>query len=241
MKKILFVMFLFAAVLYGAPMACKDNISKKLTVKNDFWSCSFIEGAMFPGEFVFVDGSSAGAILFRDTAVCRKQVFQLFEERHAECRIIRNTKDEFIVEFRGTFWRNISPVITPLNGVKVVCRYEFKRNEPSVKMIYRYDFKNAENIVFNNFFNIGWYYENPFDKGFVDGKRFDISKGTVRKGSKKIAWGNSKFTVQLESENVFAEIPRKKNIIVCLLGQADKRTVTGSGSFEKRAVLRLKK
>jgi hypothetical protein len=37
-----------------------------------------------------------------------------------------------------------------------------------LKMIFKYTFYDAQKIVFNNFFTVGWYYENPFDKIIVD-------------------------------------------------------------------------
>lgn len=238
MKKLLALIFVFGAVLYAAPMGKIDSISKILTVKNNYWSCSFINGSMLPGDFVFADGSRAGAIIFRDAAVDGKQEFYLFEERHTERKIIRNTEDEFIAEFSGGYWRNVSPLIKPLPGVKVVCRYEFKRNSPTVKMTFKYDYKDVKNVIFKDFFHIGWYYENPFKTAVIDGKTFELQKGFQRGNAKSVIFKNDKFSVQLSGNNVLAAVPKRKNIIVCyaaLKGQ----TVNNSGKFEKQAVLKL--
>ena len=241
MKKILFFVFMAVFAVYGVQMAQFDDISKNITVKNDYWSCSFVEGSMFPGNFVFADGSRAGAVLFRDTVTYQGKEFALFEERHSEKKIIRNTEDEFIVEFSGTYWRNVSPLITAVKGLNVICRYEFKRNLPSVKMIFKYAFNDAQKIVFNNFLTVGWYYENPFDKAIFDGKSYKLSKNLHLDGAKTAAFANSEFSVQLEGKNICADIPTRKNIISCMLGESDKRTVENSGTFEKQAFLRLQK
>ena len=173
MKAIVF--FVICAIIC-APMGKKDKISKSLTITNNCWSCSFIEGAMFPGNFTFADGSSAGGILFRDTAISKSKEFYLFEERRAAENIVANTENEFIIEFSGTDWRNLTPLIVPLNGVKVVCRYEFSKNSPAVKMIFKYEVSDDADVRFSNFFNIVWYYENPFEKVIADGKIFEMKK-----------------------------------------------------------------
>lgn len=241
MKRILFFVFTAVWTVCGAQMAQFDSISKNLNIRNNYWSCSFIDGSMFPNNFVFADGSSAGAILFRDTVIYQGMEFALFEERHAEKNIIKNTEDECIIELSGTYWRNVSPLILPVKGLNVTCRYEFNRMQPTVKMIFKYTFHDAQKIVFNNFFTVGWYYENPFDKIIVDAEITPIKKGLRLQGRKSAAFTDSKFAVKLEGENIFAEVPQRKNIIACMLGQADNRIVENSGSFEKQALLRLQK
>ena len=239
MKIFLFLMLFCITALYGAPMGEKDAISRSWTVKNQYWSCSFIEGAMFPGNFVFSDGSSAGRILFRDSAVYQQKKFDLFEERHADCRIISNTESDFIIELSGTYWRNITPLISRINGVEVICRYEFQKNSPSVKMIFKYNISNPADIKFDSFFNIGWYYENPFGKIIADGSSFEMKKGMNLNRKKSIIFTNNNFKVELDSENVFAEIPARKSVIVCSFGS--KNLSVQSNSLCKSAILTLSK
>ena len=264
MKRILFFVFIAAWTVYGAEMAQFDSISKNLNIRNNYWSCSFIEGSMFPSNFVFADGSSAGAILFRDTVVQQGKEFLLFQERHAEKNIIKNTEDECIIELSGTYWRNISPLITSVKGLNVVCRYEFKRTKPTVKMIFKYTVNGATAIVFNNFFKIGWYYTNPFDKVIVDEKITPIEeesniekieeavseddknnppeKSNLIWNGKTIAgFANSQFKVQLETENVFAEVMQNRKVIACMLGKSETRVIKKNSVFTKRAFLHLQK
>ena len=240
MKKILLLILFCTVALYGAPMGKKDKISKSWTITNNYWSCSFIEGAMFPGNFTFADGSSAGGILFRDTAISKNKEFYLFEERRAAENIIANTENEFIIEFAGTYWRNLTPLIVPLNGVKVACRYEFSKNSPSVKMIFKYEVSDDADVRFNSFFNIGWYYENPFEKVIADGKTFEMKKGLSLSGKKNIIFENSKFIAEFSSDNAFSYVPLKKSVIVCCFGCAGNGNKQNS-SFEKKSVLKLQK
>ena len=240
MKKILLLILFCTAALYGAPMGKKDKISKSWTITNNYWSCSFIEGAMFPGSFTFADSSSAGGILFRDTAVSNGKEFYLFEERRAAKNIIVNTEKEFIIELTGTYWRNLTPLITPAAGVRVICRYEFQKKSPSVKMIFKYEVSDNANVRFNSFFNIGWYYENPFEKVIADGKTFDMKKGLSFSDKKNIIFENSKFIAEFISDNAFMHVPLRKSIIACSFGSAE-NIKKRSGFFEKHAVLKLQK
>ncbi|MBR2722902.1 MAG: hypothetical protein IKB77_01100 [Lentisphaeria bacterium] len=238
MKKIVFLIALFAAVLYAAPMGNINDISKTLTVKNDYWSCSFIAGSMFPGDFVFKNGTRAGAILFRDTAVCDGMEFYLFEERRSNCRILVNTANEFAVEFTGRYWRNVSPLIKPLQGVDVTCRYEFKKNSPQMKMIFTYSMSNNAEINFKSFFNIGWYYRNPFTAAFADGRKVELKKNLHISNCQNVSFANNSFAVQLDSENVFVSLPRTKSIIVCELGATGEKS-SAKHKFTKQATLSL--
>ncbi len=176
MKKIILMLCFCSIAVQAAVMGTVDRISKTLTVRNDFWQCSFIEGSMFPSDFVFKNGKKPGIILFRDTAQSGKTVYSLHEERHSVCRILKNTANELIVEFEGGFWRNQNPVISPLKDLKVICRYEFKRDSDIVKMHIKYVKKSAENIKINDIFDMNWYYENPFDAVSIDGRKIDFKK-----------------------------------------------------------------
>ncbi len=238
MKKIVFLITLFAAALHAAPMGNINDISKTLTVKNDYWSCSFIAGSMFPGDFVFKNGIRAGAMLFRDTAVCDGMEFYLFEERHSNCRILVNTENEFTAEFTGKYWRNVSPLIMPMQGVDVTCRYEFKKQSPQMKMIFTYNISNDAEINFKSFFNVGWYYRNPFTAASADGKQVSVKKNLHISNCQNVSFANNSFTVQLNSENVFVSLPRKKSIIVCELGAIGEKS-SAKQKFTKQATLSL--
>lgn len=241
MRNILLLIFLFTAHVYAAPMGQKDKISNSCTVKNDFWSCSFVEGAMFPGKFVFADGTKAGAILFRDTAVFQKQEFALFEERRAKSKIIANTENEFIIELHGTFWRNVSPLIKCIDNLKVICRYEFKRNSPDIKMIFKYDLSNDSNITFENFFNIIWYYEHPFTYASVNKKDYKLEKGLSLADPQQVILKNDKFSVKLQTADAFVKIPQRKTVIACSIGSKNNLKNSTEMTFEKSAVFTLLK
>ena len=199
-------MIFCAAALQAAPMGTADKISDTLTVRNDFWQCSFIEGSIFPSDFVFKNGTRPGVILFRDIASVGKNYYTLHDERHAERRIISNTADECIIETSGTFWRNQNPVISALQGVTVSCRYEFKRNSSIVKMQMKYINDSKENIRFHGAFDMTWYFKNPFDDVSIGGRKIDLKRAMKPVnpfyGKKNAVFANDECKVVYQAENI---------------------------------------
>ena len=152
------IIFLSISVCFAAEMGKFDSVSQNYLVNTGSFSCTFLQGCMFPTDITLADGTSVGAIIFRDAVTgCDKKVYTLLDERWAETKIIRNDDKEFIIEREGAFMRNVSPLITKLQGVKITCRYTFRKNSNriGIKFIYRKD--AGVSCCINSSINPAWY------------------------------------------------------------------------------------
>ena len=222
-----------------------DKVSGNWRVKNDFFSCTFLEGSLFPGEFVFNNGKTPGIILFRDTATDGGKPYMLSEERWADTKIIRNDEKSFIIERLGKFYRNSSPVITPIKSVDVICRYEFKKDSPSVKIKFSYRKKADVTVKINSGIHLVWYFKNPFDRVLFKGK---WEKFSLPAGKKFRAWDTPEqivlegkdASVTLQSPRVIAAVTPSKTYPCSFNGGKWQFLWKNGTAFESEAVLTLK-
>lgn len=246
MKKFFLLFSLtFILAVNALPMGNFDKVSGNWLVKNDFFSCSFLEGSLFPGEFVFSNGKTPGIILFHDTATDNGKPYMLSEERRANTRIIRNDSSAFIIERSGKFYRNSSPVIMPLKGIDVSCRYEFKKDSPAIKIKFSYRKKADVTVKINSGIHLVWYFKNPFDRVLFKGK---WEKFSLPAGKKFRAWDNKKqivldgkeASVSLQSPRVIAALTPSR-IFPCSFNGGTWQFLWKNGTeFESEAVLTLK-
>ena len=202
----------FCLFMYAGQVGHFDEVSKNWQVKTNYFSCTFLQGNMFPGEFIPADGSRSGIILFRDTATGKDgKTYALFEERWAETKILENNENAFVIERSGRFYRNTSPVITPLKGVRVCCRYEFKKNSPemTIRIFYRKE-KNVFCKIDSSIY-LNWYFKQPFEKIICGGKaeKFAVAPGKKHRFwdvSGKIALSGQQAFVELKSSRVIAAL-----------------------------------
>ena len=215
MKKILLLLLLAASVCFASEMGRLDPVSQNYFVNTGAFSCSFLQGCMFPSDFTLADGTAVGSIIFCDTVTSGdKKVYSLLDERWAETKIIRNNDKEFVIEREGVFMRNVSPLITKLDGVKITCRYTFNKNSNRVgiKFIYRKDPKITCRI--NSSINPAWYYTTPFDRIIFKGKSepFQVQSG------KKLRFWDSTQPVTLAGKKVFFRLKSPRVIARLLPG-----------------------
>lgn len=246
MKKFFLLLSLtFILAVSALPMGNFDKVSGNWLVKNDFFSCTFLEGSLFPGEFVFTNGKTPGIILFRDAATDNGKTYMLCEERWAKTKIIRNDPSAFIIERSGKFYRNSSPLIAPLKSVDITCRYEFKKNSPAVRIKFSYRKKTDATIKINSGIHLVWYFKNPFDRVLFKGKR---EKFTLPAGKKfsafdtkdKIVLEGKDASVTLQSPRVIAALTPSKTF-PCSFNGGPWQFVWKNGTvFETEAVLTLK-
>ena len=209
MKKTLLLLFLSISVCFAAEMGKFDAVSQNYLVNTGSFTCTFLQGCMFPTDITLADGTPVGAIIFRDAVTgSDKKVYTLLDERWAETKIIRNDEKEFIIEREGGFMRNISPLITKLQGVKITCRYTFRKNSNriGIKFIYRKD--AGVKCCINNSINPAWYYSSPFDRIIFKGKNeaFQLQPG------KKLRFWDSNAPITLAGKNVFFRLTGKRVI-----------------------------
>ncbi|MBR7104820.1 MAG: hypothetical protein IKC65_07745 [Lentisphaeria bacterium] len=247
MKYLLFFLSLTAVFhIHAAALGRFDSVSGNWHVKTDHFACTFLEGSMFPGEFRFSNGKTPGIILFRDTATGKDgKTYALYEERRAETQIIRNDKTHFIIERTGGFFRNSSPVITPLQGVKVTCRYEFEKNSSAVRLRITYR-KTKETIcTINSGLRLVWYYTNPFTTLSAGGK----TENFVLSGNKKIRFwdvprqltlAGKEAEVTLQAPRAIASLSRDRNYPCSLNGGRWQYQWRKEDTLTDEAVLLLK-
>lgn len=247
MKNILLLICFAAVLAYAAPMGHFDKVSGNWLVNNGRFSCSFLEGSMFPGDFTFSDGSTPGIILFRDTITgADKKVYALFEERWAETRIVQNDENTFIIERTGAFFRNANPVITQLKGVTATCRYEFHKNVPQMKMKFTFKKEKALTCRINSCMFLNWYAANPFAY-IVSGKKqenFIPLPGQKLRNwdtGNELALKNRTFTVTLKADRCIATIIPGGLFPCRLNGGFWQYPWNGETMLEKEAVLRLER
>ena len=249
MKKFLLLLSFAALLLRGAEMGRLDPVSGNFLVTTDHWHCSFLQGSLFPGEFVFPDGTASGSFVFDPAATNGTgKTFFLRQERWAETKILRNDGENLVIERSGCFWRNVSPLIARLDGVEVVCRYEFARKSPAVTLKFTFRKKAEISCTLNRCFALSWYFEQPFDAVVSRGRREPF----VLAGEKllrtwdvpgEIALESPAFRVILKSKRVIASLRRKGTPFPCSLdgGLWQFRWEKGETLLEREAVLVVEK
>jgi hypothetical protein len=224
MKKCLLLLLLSVSVCFAAEMGKFDAVSQNYLVNTGSFSCTFLQGCMFPTDITLADGTPVGAIIFRDAVTgSDKKVYTLLDERWADTKIIRNDDKEFIIEREGAFMRNVSPLITKLQGVKITCRYTFRKNSNriGIKFIYR---KNADvKCCINNSITPAWYYSYPFDRIIFKGKAEAFQ---LQSGKKHRFWDSSK-PITLTGKNVFFRLTGKRVIARLLPGDINPCMLNG--------------
>lgn len=245
MKRLLLLLCCFAALLRGGEMGRFDKVSGNFTVTTDFWTCTFLEGSLFPGEFTFRDGSAPGNILFDAAATgADGKTYRLAEERWAETKILRNDGENLVIERSGCFWRNISLLITRLDGVEALCRYEFSRKSPSVVMKYTFRKKPEVVCTVNRCFALSWYFEQPFAAIESKGRKEPF---VLRSGDRFRNWDapgrivleGKTCRVSLQAKRVIASLRKKGDLLPCSLdgGLWQFRWEKGETLLEREAVL----
>jgi len=245
MKKFLLLLSFAVFLLHGAEMGRFDKISGNFAVTTDFWTCSFLEGSLFPGEFTFPDGTTPGSIIFDPAATDGKgRTFFLREERWAETKILRNDGEALVIERRGCFWRNVSPLISRFDGVEAVCRYEFSRKSPAVVMKFTFLKKADIFCTVNRCFALSWYFDQPFDAIVARGRRAPFvldGKKPPRTWdvSDEITLEGKTCRVSLRAKRVIASLRRKGELLPCSLdgGLWQFRWEKGETLLEREAVL----
>lgn len=215
MKKLLSLLVLSISVCFASEIGRFDSVSQNYFVDTGSFTCTFLQGCMFPSEITLADGTSVGAVIFRDAVTGNgKKVYTLLDERWAKSKIIRNDDKEFIIEREGAFMRNISPLITKLEGVAVTCRYTFRKNSNriGIKFIYRKD-ANVTCCI-NGSISPAWYYSSPFDSVVFKGK---TEKMQLQSGKKVRFWDSSK-NITLKGEKVFFRLTGSRVIARFLPG-----------------------
>ena len=249
MKKFLLLLSFAALLLRGAEMGRLDPVSGNFLVTTDHWRCSFLQGSLFPGEFVFPDGTAPGSLIFDPAATDGKgRTYLLRQERWAETKILRNDGENLVIERSGCFWRNVSPLIARLDGVEAVCRYEFARKSPAVLMKFTFRKKAGVSCTVNRCFALSWYFEQPFGTVVSRGRREPF----VLAGKKpprtwdvpnEIALEGPAFRVTLKSKRVIASLRREGTPFPCSLdgGLWQFRWEKGETLLEREAVLVVEK
>ena len=208
-----------------------------------------MQGSLFPGEFVFPDGTTPGSFIFDPVATDGTgKTFFLRQERWAGTKILRNDGENLVIERSGCFWRNVSPLISRLDGVEAVCRYEFARKSPAVVMKFAFRKKAGVSCTLNRCFALSWYFEQPFETVVVRGRREPF----VLAGKKpprtwdvpgEIALESPAFRVTLKSKRVIASLRRKGAPFPCSFdgGLWQFRWEKGETRLEREAVLVVEK
>ena len=246
MKKFLLLLSLtFILSVSAVPMGHFDKVSNNWLVRNNFFTCTFLEGSMFPGEFVFSNGKTPGIILFRDTATDGNKPYMLREERWAKTKIIRNDPSAFIIERSGKFYRNSSPLIAPLKSVDVTCRYEFKKDSPEVRIKFFYRKKADVSVKINSGIHLVWYFKNPFDRVLFKGKweKFSLPAGKKFRAwdtKDKIVLEGKEATIALQSPRVIAAVTPSETFPCSFNGGTWQFLWKNGTAFKSEAVLTLK-
>jgi hypothetical protein len=177
MKKYILLLLFISFIAQGNTLATFDKVSQSWIVKNNFYSCIFLEGQLFPSDFTFKDNkSSCGVIIFNDTATCSKnKKYLLLEERWAESKIVKNTQDTFIIQRKGSFFNNSNPLISKLDGVSVTCTFKFTKTNPAFEVTILYQKDPNVTCTINTSLNASWFYKNPFDKISNNNKTEDLA------------------------------------------------------------------
>ena len=215
MKKTLLFLFLSVSVCFAAEIGRFDSVSQNYLVNTGAFTCTFLQGCMFPTEITLADGTSLGAIIFRDAVTgSDKKVYTLLDERWADTKIIRNDDREFVIERIGAFMRNVSPLITKLEGVKITCRYTFRKNSNRIGIKFIYRKEAGVSCRINSSINPAWYYSFPFDSIIFKGKTspFQVQAG------KKLRFWDSTQPVTLKGKNVFFRLTGSRVIARLLPG-----------------------
>ena len=249
MKKFLFLLSFALFLLNGAEMGRLDPVSGNFLVTTDHWRCSFLQGSLFPGEFVFPDGTTPGSFIFDPAATDGKgRTYLLRQERWADTKILRNDGENLDDERSGCFWRNVSPLIARLDGVEAVCRYEFARKSPAVAMKFTFRKKAGVSCTVNRCFALSWYFEQPFDAVVARGRRESFVLGGKKPPRtwdvpNEIALENPAFRVTLKAKRVIASLRRKGSPFPCSLdgGLWQFRWEKGETLLEREAVLVVEK
>lgn len=249
MKRFLLLLGFTVSLLHGAEMGRLDPVSGNFLVTTDHWRCTFLQGSLFPGEFVFSDGTAPGSFIFDPAATDGKgRTFFLRQERWAETKILRNDENVCVIERSGGFWRNVSPLIARLDGVEAVCRCEFSRKSPAVVMKFTFRKKADISCTVNRCFALSWYFEQPFDAIVARGRREPF----VLDGKKpprnwdvpdEITLEGKTCRVSLRAKRVIASLRRKGTPFPCSLdgGLWQFRWEKGETLLEREAVLAVEK
>ncbi|MBQ7207896.1 MAG: hypothetical protein IJS01_08880 [Lentisphaeria bacterium] len=249
MKRFLLLLCFAASLLRGAEMGRLDPVSGNFLVTTDHWHCSFLQGSLFPGEFVFSDGTAPGSFIFDPAATDGKgRTFFLRQERWAETKILRNDENACVIERSGCFWRNVSPLISRLDGVEAVCRYEFARKSPGIVMKFTFRKKADISCTVNRCFALSWYFEQPFGAIAARGGREPFVLGGKKPPRTwdvpgEIVLESPAFRVTLKSKRVIASLRRKGAVFPCSLdgGLWQFRWEKGETLLEREAVLVVEK
>jgi len=245
MKKFLFLLSFAAFLLNGAEMGRLDPVSGNFLVTTDHWRCAFLQGSLFPGEFVFPDGTTPGSFVFDPAATDGKgRTFLLRQERWAGTKILRNDGENLVIERSGCFWRNVSPLISRLDGVEAVCRYEFARKSPAVVMKFAFRKKAGVSCTLNRCFALSWYFEQPFAAIECKGRKEPF---VLRSGDRfrnwdvpdRIVLAGKACRVSLQAKRVIASLRKKGELLPCSLdgGLWQFRWEKGETLLEREAVL----
>jgi hypothetical protein len=100
------------------------------TVNTGKFGCKFFARAMYPNAFTRHNGTELDAVKFKDKLIIGKEVYYLDCERWADRKVIKDTKDIFIIEMHGTFCTFRHEYAA--KGVKAIYRYTFKRNSSEI-------------------------------------------------------------------------------------------------------------
>ena len=246
MKKFLLLFLLFfLSCVHAACMGRFDKVSGNWHVKNNYFSCTFLQGNMFPGEFIFKDGTQPGSILFRDTVTGPDgKVYALFEERWAETAVLKNDEKSFVIERRGRFYRNASPLISPLEGVKVCCRYEFQKDSPEVVIQITYQKEKDISCKIDSSIHAAWYFNNPFDRITCGKKQENFEFAANKKfrhwnSAGSITLTGKKAVVCMKSSRVIATLAARTLYACSLNGGFWQYQWKKGKNLKAKAVLRL--